>query len=135
MPAAYLTTQQATTRLAAYEIQAAPSEVELRIASDDLDLREGPFVADRLGPAQVREFPRSATVRDDVAGSVPAQVLDWVALRAYQLSEDDEPAVLSEKVSSISVRYARGKKGRVERLMANLLRPYRARRARSVRIV
>ena len=134
MPAAYLTTEQATARLTDYEIQAAPSQAELRIASDDLDL-EGPFVADRFDPAQMREFPRSETVRDDVAGSVPALVLDWVALRAYALSEDDEAPVLSERVSSISVSYARPKKGRVERLMANLLRPYRAGRARPVRIV
>lgn len=125
MPAAYLTAADAKTRLSRYNVVGSPSAADLEAASDDLDL-VGRFVGDRLDPAQHREFPRSVAIQDDVPGSVPPRVLDWVALRAYQLSEDDEPPVLAEKVSSISVRYARGKKGRVERLMANLLRHYRA---------
>lgn len=125
MPAAYLTAADAQQRLSRYNIVGSPSQADLEIASDDLDL-SGSFVGDRLDPVQHREFPRSATVRGDVAGAVPERVLDWVALRAYQHSEDDEPPVLSERVSSIGVSYARGKRSRPERLMANLLRSYRA---------
>ncbi len=133
MPAAYLTAADAQTRLGRYNITGSPSQADLEAASDDLALL-GRFVGEKLDPAQHRQFPRSVAVADDAAGAVPGRVLDWVALGAYQYSEDDEPPVLAEKVSSISVRYARGKKGRVERLMKNLLRSYRA-GGQSVRIV
>lgn len=125
MPAAYLTATDAKTRLSRHSIVGSPSQADLEIASDDLDL-SGRFIGVRNTEAQLREFPRSVTVRDDAPGAVPGRVLDWIALRAYQLSEDDDAPVLSEKVSSISVSYARAKESRVERLMQNLLRHYLA---------
>lgn len=134
MPAAYLTAADAQKRLSRYNIAGSPIAADLEIASDDLDLAGG-FVGEKLDPAQHRQFPRGIAVQDDPVGQVPPRVLDWVALRAYQLSEDDEAPVLSEKVSSISVSYARPKRARVERLMANLLSPYRRGRARTARIV
>lgn len=124
MPAAYLTPTEAEARLTRHKIVGSPSQADLEIASDDLD-GLGRFVGEKLNPAQHREFPRTTTVQDDVAGSVPPRVLDWVALRAHQHSEDDEPPVLSERISSIGVSYARGKVSRTSRLMANLLRFYR----------
>ena len=124
MPAAYLTPAEAEARLSRHKIVGSPLAADLEIASDDLD-GLGRFVGEKLNPAQHREFPRTVAVQDDVAGSVPSRVLDWVALRAYQHSEDDEPPVLSERISSIGVNYARGKVSRTSRLMANLLRFYR----------
>lgn len=134
MPVPYLTTGQATARLALYAITAAPaspSAAELAIASDALDQR-GNYVGEPASTVQLRSFPRSITIADDLAGAVPDRVLDWVALRAYQLSIDDAPPIAQEKVGSLGVQYrtsagrGRGKVSRPERLMANLLRAYRA---------
>ncbi len=125
MPAAYLTPEQATPRLAAYSITATPTPAELSLASDDLDYNRGPFVGTRYAPTQLREFPRDPFVRDDPAGLVPGAVLDWVALRAYQLQIDDEPNVQKERVDTIAIDYTgRGKRSRLSRLMDNLLKPY-----------
>lgn len=131
MPAAYLTPTEAVTRLSNYRITAPPNEMELQLASDEIDQRGG-WIGLPYDSAQLRAFPRNVTVQDDVAGATPSRVLDWVALRAYQLSEDDEPDVASEKVDTISQSYAKPKKSRVSRLMKPLLKPYRY--AGSVRI-
>lgn len=124
MPSAYLTPALARDRLARFDITATPSQVELDIASDNLDLLGG-FVGLKYDPAQHRAFPRSVAVRDDAAGSVPAAILDWVALTAYELSVEDEPGIKSESIDEIAVSYDRGKKSRISRLKKNLLRPYR----------
>jgi hypothetical protein len=113
-------------------LTATPTAAVLLIASDHLDLK-GPFIGCLLDEAQHRAFPRNVAVQDDPEGEIPDRVLDWVALRAYQLSRADEPGVKSEKVDSLSAAYTRGKRSRPDRLMRNLLKLYRLRG--SVRIV
>lgn len=127
MPAAYLTPADAGTRIASYglSLPAPPPEAILRIASDELDLK-GPFLGERLGgELQQREFPRDTSVQDDVPEQVPERILDWVALRAYQLAKDDDAPIKAEKIDKISVSYSRGKTSKVSRYMRNLLRYYR----------
>lgn len=125
MPAAYLTPEQAQTRLAAHGFDLLPLAAVVSIASDDLDLKT-PFIGKKLDPAtQHRQFPRDTTVQDDVAGTVPSRVLDWVALRAYQLTKQDDAPIIIEQVNKLSVRYEKGKRSNVARLMDNKLRPYK----------
>ncbi len=123
----YLTTTDAQNRLSTrFDIGSpALTSGDVDSASDDLDLM-GPFVGVKDGPGtQNRQFPRSVTLAGDTAGVVPDRILDWVALRAYQLATEDRPAIVSEGVLADRVKYARPKKGRVERLMASLLKPYK----------
>jgi len=126
MPAPYLTGGQAATRLSQrFGIEAEILASTAEIASDDLDFK-GPFIGSPAVETQYRAFPRSVTVQDDVVGTVPSRVLDWVALRAYQLTEEDDAPVTDEKIGSIQVRFARGKRSPQYRLMKNLLHKYRA---------
>lgn len=87
-------------------------------ASDDLDSM-GPFLGLKAVSTQEREFPRYGTA------AVPPRVLDWIALRAYQLATDDEAPVSSESAGRVSVSYFRPKLSQAERRMRNLLAPYR----------
>ena len=125
MPAAYLTPTQVRDRLAAFDIVSTPPAGMCAIASDDLDGKGG-FIGFKLVETQHREFPRDITVQDDTPGAVPERILDWVALRAYQLTEDDDAPVIIESVDKLMVRYGgKGKKSTHSRLMRNLLRFYR----------
>lgn len=135
MPAPYLTTQEAEQRLLAYSVAGAPTEDELRLASDELDLLGG-FVGLKHTEGQHRQFPRTINIRDDVDGEIPQAVKDWVALSAYQLQREDTPPVKSEKLDVISTTYTRGKKNRLDRLKKDLLRFYRGASAQGrIRIV
>ncbi len=126
MPPAYLTTQAATARLAAYGIESSPSDAVLRLASDDLD-QEAPFVGEKLDPLnQHRQFPRDVTVQDDAPSTVPGRVLDWVALKAHRYDLDDDSPHVLEKIDKITIQYrTRGKIAREVRLMKNLIKPYK----------
>lgn len=122
MPATpYLTTEEARVRLSDYGItpglpDGQPFAGDLRAASEDLDSL-APFTGFAY-PEQEREFPR---IGQD---SVPDGVLDWVALRALQLSADEEPAVRSEGAGGVRVEYLYGKYALSERRMSALLEPY-----------
>lgn len=122
--AAYLTPEQAATRLTSYTVSATPTVMELTIASDMLD-RKGMFIGVPYAEDQPRAFPRSETVSGDTEGVTPDRVLDWVALTAYQLQEEDEPPIRHERISSLSSTYTRGLKSRVERVKRYLLQDYR----------
>lgn len=114
---AYLETQSARERLADYEMTPAeelPTAGDLRAASAALDAL-APFAGAKTDPAQEKEFPRNG---EEV---VPDEVLDWVALRAYQLSRDEEPPVKSEGAGRVSVTYLYGKLSSTERRMMHLL--------------
>ncbi len=125
----YLTEEQARARLAEYGI--APDVLtrgDLRVASNELDVM--PLIGERYADGQGRAFPRSVTRPGDVEGEIPGAVLDWIALRAYQLSSDEDPTVTSEGAGSVSVSYARPKLSQTEKRMARLLAPYLVRRIR-----
>lgn len=124
MPAAYLTPAQAQGRLLDYSIVGIPTARELILASDDLDLMGG-FAGEKYETDQPRVFPRSVTIRDDDEGEVPSDILDWVALTAWQLHVEDEPPVKSERLDLLSATYTRGKRSRISRIKENLLRFYR----------
>ncbi len=126
MATPYLTPEQATTRLSQYSIVATPTAKELELASDRLDLL-GAFIGAKYAEGQVRAFPRTATVVGDTEGEVPSKVLDWVAITAYELQEEDEPPVKHERISSLSVTYTRGRINRPTRVKRDLLRAYRIR--------
>lgn len=122
----YLTADMAEARL--FERYGIESEIfvgDLVIASRELDAR--PLVGEAYdATAQSLAFPRSYTVPGDEAGMVPEAILDWVALRAYQLATEDEPAVASESAGRVSVSYFRPKISQLERRMRRLLAPYLA---------
>jgi len=122
----YLTPNQAEARLwADHGIEAELTAGELRIASRELDSK--PLTGTAYDPvSQSLEFPRSITVPGDEVGVVPEAILDWVALRAYQLATEDEPAVSSESAGRVSVSYFRPKVSQLERKMRRLLAPYLA---------
>lgn len=123
--AAYLSDTEAAARLQdRYNITAAPVLGDLEAASGELDA--SPLVGWRYDLNQEREFPRSVTLAGDVEGEVPEAVLDWVALRAYQLLEDESPAVQSEGARGVNVSYAEPKLSQTEKRMKRLLAPYLA---------
>lgn len=114
---------EAVTRLSErYGITAELFLGDLETASRELDAR--PLIGGRYDPNQDLRFPRSYTVPGDTEGEVPEPIFDWVALRAYQLSTEDEPAVTSESAGRVSVSYARPKASQIERRMRRLLAPY-----------
>lgn len=125
---AYLTSTQIQTRLTSrFELTATVSEGDADIASASLDA-SGPFIGAKLDEVQEGQFPRD-TKPDGTASTstaVPESVLDWVALRAYQLATDEESAIQSESISDWRATYAAPKVSQTERRMENLLRPYLA---------
>lgn len=109
-----------------FGITATIAVADADISSDDLDA-EGPFIGEKLGgAAQARQFPRNENPDGSANTSavVPNAVLDWVALRAFQLSTDEGPAVKSEGAGGVSVSYAAPKVSQSEKRMERLLAPY-----------
>ena len=126
--APYLSNTAMAARLAARYPRSFPTAPvidggDADIASDKLDA-SGPFLGEKYDPAQARQFPRTYLRDGDVPGAVPDGVLEWVALRAYRLSEDDEPAIASEGIGDIRVSYATPKLSQATERMTGLLRPY-----------
>lgn len=125
--ASYLTTIDAELRLDdRYGITATISQGDIDAASDELDSMM-PFVGYRYSTdtdVQTRQFPRATTLDGDTEGEVPPRILDWVALRAYQLATDEGPAVTSEGAGGVSVSYANPKVSQTEKRMMGLLSPY-----------
>lgn len=125
--AGYLTTEEAQTRLSErYGITATLTTGDVEAASDELDDMT-PFIGSRYSDdinIQARPFPRDETLSGDGEGAVPERVLDWVALRAYQLATDEEPPVTSESAGGVSVSYKTPKVSQTDRRMAALLSPY-----------
>jgi hypothetical protein len=119
--APYLTRSEVLLRLEAYGLDAGATDVvtepDVLAASDDLDA-QGPFVGDLADEEQEREFPRD----DDE--TPPDAVLNWVALRAYELAKNIPPPVTSSSVGSASSTYASPRVSHVQRRMAGLLDPY-----------
>lgn len=130
----YLTKQQAVARLVdadtGFGISAEVADQitggDLRLASDELD-DMGPFKGSPLSESQDREWPRAGGFGSGIRGifsGTPQSILDWVALRAFQLATEDEPAVSSEGAGGVSVSYALPKRSQLERRMERLLSPY-----------
>lgn len=121
----YLSPTEAATRLGSYGLESEVLAVELQIVSNDLD-REHTFVGERYADGQEREFPRNITLAGDTEGQIPSDVLDWLAITAYQLHNDDEAPIKQERVDTITTAWTRGVRSRSDRLKKNLLRPYLA---------
>lgn len=123
----YLSAAEAQARLwGRYKIEADIAPGDIEVASDELDAM-APFIDYRYSydtALQTRQFPRGVTLAGDTENEVPERILDWVALRAYQLSSDEEPATISESIGGVSVTYAGPKPSQTERRMAGLLSPY-----------
>lgn len=110
--ASYLTKADAEARLKdrfgvpADEAVVFPADLEA--ATAELDSL-APFEGDRADAAQLLEFPRRGE-------EIPEVVLDWVALRAHQLGQEEDDAPLkSEEVLDKKVTYARPSESRLER--------------------
>lgn len=79
---------------------------------------------------QERAFPRLSPPLYEGPAVTPDALLDWCALRALQLSRDDEAPVSSESAGRAGSNFARPKLSRTERLMRSLLDPYLLRAGR-----
>jgi hypothetical protein len=123
--AAYLTPEQAATRLTRFGITYSPNAGDLDAASDELDSM-GPWIGYRKVSDQERAFPRSVTPSGatNEATTVPDTVLDAAALLAYHTGQDEGPAVTSESVLDRSVSYATPKTPQAISRISSLLRPY-----------
>jgi hypothetical protein len=131
MAAPYLSTLEASDLLLRYNIEGVfPGEGRLRAASDRLDFGQRPFIGSKYSPTQARQFPRSETLADDVAGQVPDDVKRWVALEAYKLTQPDSPPLTSEPIPSVGqLTYARPARSDAERYQDGLLDRYKVRTA------
>jgi hypothetical protein len=123
---AYLTTDQAEARLEdRFSITATVTEGDLDAASYALDA-SGPFIGERLDSTQELAFPRNlnpdGTLNTDE--DAPSRILDWVALKAYQLSVNEDPLVTSESIGMASKTYATPKGSQTDRRMEALLSVY-----------
>lgn len=124
--ASYLTAAQIATRLSdRFAITATITAGDADIASNELDA-SGPFIGEKQVSTQERAFPRSVNPDGSVNSTttLPDAVLDWIALRAYQLSVDDDSAVKSESVGDISITYASSRLPLSKKRMTLLLVPY-----------
>lgn len=120
----YLTPQEAHTRLLNYDIDVLPSPGFIAAATRALDSL-GPFIGNVWDEEQVLEFPRDQTLIADTEGEVPEAILDWVALQAVSLSENEAPPITSISLAEAgSVTYASPNYPRVARLQSNLLNNY-----------
>ena len=121
----YITPDGAQERLwTRYGLKSAINPGDTANATIELDTRSTEFIGDRDDPQQVLAFPRSTTVAGDLPGVVPERVLDWIALRAHQISKPATPPAIKEQVDTLAVQYTHGKQDRVDILMQDLLRPY-----------
>jgi len=120
-------TEIATRLLDRFDITAVIVKADADIASSELDAA-GPFIGEKLDTVtpQALQFPRDTNPdgTDNADEEIPPPVLDWVALRAFQLSTDEDPAVKSESAGRVSVTYADPKPSQNEVRMARLLVPY-----------
>jgi hypothetical protein len=125
--APYLTRSEALLRLEAYGLTAEQTDVitepDVESASDDLD-GLAPFNGAR--PAtQARQFPRmDAELDAEDNPIIPAAILNWVALRAYEVAANVAPPIRSTGAGRVSVTYDRPKPNQVERRMERLIDPY-----------
>jgi hypothetical protein len=121
--APYIDLNGAINRLINYNVDDSAldtlAESDFRLASDELDAK-GPFKGTRP-EGQVRQFPRVDPETGDPEAAVPNAVLDWVALRALQISTDEAPAVKTEGAGRVSVGYFTPKIPQIERRMRALL--------------
>jgi hypothetical protein len=124
--APYLTSTEITTRLSGrFAVTATITAGDAEIASDDLD-GAGPFIGAKQASDQPRQFPRTLNPdgTENTSTVAPTAVLDWIALRAHQLSSDEGPAIKSHSVIDESITYASPKTSQTEKRMARLLVPY-----------
>lgn len=124
----YLTADAIASRLDdrfGIEAEIAPGDAEM--ASYELD-SQGPFIGARQDSEQEMAFPRTlnpnGTENEDT--TIPAAVLDWVALCAYRITGGDAPGIVSRSRSGLSESYSRPVVDKNERRMNRLLWPYLA---------
>lgn len=125
----YLSPDDAAARLwGRYDIQVDLKSGDLYTATYELD-SYARFIGERQADDQALAFPRTLNPdgTDNAEITVPDAVLDWVALRAYQLSVNEGPPVKSESVLDQSVTYAFASTSQTAKRMAGLLTPYLAR--------
>ncbi|MDP9474440.1 MAG: hypothetical protein M3R38_01855 [Actinomycetota bacterium] len=94
------------------------------MASDEVD-GAGPFVGQTYAEPQALAFPRTYRAPRDAAGVVPEAVLDYVALRAAQLSQPSPSApIQSHSVGDVSRTYASPKRERLDVLVSQARRGF-----------
>lgn len=122
----YLTADQAIDRLdERYGITATITDGDIDAASWELDA-SGPFIGERLVSTQELAFPRNLNPDGTVNAEedIPERILDWVALKAYQLTSNEDPGIISESIGISSWTFGRPASSQSERRMEYLIRPY-----------
>lgn len=106
----YMTQGEAATRLRErYGIEATLAIGDVMLASEALR-DSGPFVAD--------------VDLDEEDSPLPYALLDWVALYAHTIKEDEPGAVLTDNMAPFSRTYARPEMTRNGKRLARLIAPY-----------
>lgn len=109
-----MTPEQARTRLNdRYGIDKAPLIGDLIMAGEDLRA-EAPFKA-------------NANVDLD---NLPDALLDWIALRAHVLTEDEPGPVTEDSMSPFTRRYAAPEATQNQKRLQRLIAPYLSRKGR-----
>jgi hypothetical protein len=145
MAAPYIAEDEAQSRLMdRFGIDDEPYPALLELASNELDQRGGPWIGDRYSGssgapsgATGRVFPRSiqpdGTATDATNAAIPEEVLDYIVLRAAELTSEPEAAISSRSVGDLSISYAGGGKRPRQSVLVELawkaLEPWRRRTA------
>lgn len=122
----YLSTAEAETRLEdRYEIITTLTVGDVDAASWELDAN-GPFIGERLSSTQELAFPRNLNPdgTENTDTDVPERILDWVALKSYQLTSNEQPGIISESIGMASWTFGKPVSSQSERRMEHLISPY-----------
>src|SRR5215212_11606185 len=128
----YITSSEASDRLALYGIDHTPPLGIVEAASDRLDAFRS-FLGDKTaGDAQAREFPRDEAPDGETANLVPERVKRWVALEAYKMDVGESPGITSISTQIGSKSFETPKYERATMFQKGLLAPYLTRRAGAI---
>lgn len=153
-PQPYISASSAMERLTSYwGLTSTLAEGHLLVASIHAD-QEGPFFGVKVNVEQERAWPRTfmygwpniiaaptpVLVSEQFPGAfylnyegvVPQQIVDWVCLEAFRLTNLPLlQSISSEGVTGASVHFALGEPAELDRMMHALISPFRLRQGRT----
>lgn len=106
-----------------------PEQARLTLV-ERFGIDKSPMIGDLIAASEeLREY---APFVDgvDLDGELPDTLLDWVALRAHVLSEDEPGPVTEDSMSPFTRRYARPEATQNQKRLERLIAPYLAHKGR-----
>jgi len=105
-----------------------PEEARLTLV-DRFGIDKSPMIGDLVAASdELRE--RAPFVESVDLDDPPDALLDWVALRALVLTEDEPGAVTEDSMSPFTRKYARPEATQNQKRLERLIRPYLSHRGR-----